>query len=300
MTFQISTTLPSDQTGTNMLNDDICKIIFDILPISDRRSFIRICASVQNLSIYMVDAEIEFQKLIKKTIFWKEIYSGFYYPLYKYTIELLYDDYIHLIPDRYIIADNRILYQYRKIYKRLGQKKESIFFTKLLRAGNISTKNIDAFMCGAAEVGDIETLEQLINAGYKFSPLLISYAGKENQLETIKWLHKNGAVAPYRTECFAAKKGHVDVFKFLVTEMNCKISHHSCRAGAEHLEIVKFICEHYPKLLSPTAASGNIDVVKFLFSQNPNLLENICNNAAKNGHIAVSYTHLTLPTNREV
>jgi len=40
--------------------------------------------------------------------------------LYKYTLELIYDNYYHLIPDRYFCQQNRIMFMYPIIYKKVA------------------------------------------------------------------------------------------------------------------------------------------------------------------------------------
>jgi hypothetical protein len=143
----------------------------------------------------MAVAESVFQAMIQKIKYLQrdDHYSIFYHPLYKYTAELLYDGYTHLIPDRYITADNRILYQYPKIYKKLGQRNNIEFIMRLIDHGDVTNKIVDAFMYGAAEIGNIEILRLLKAKGFYFSEYLVAHASKGNQLETIKWLQQNGA-----------------------------------------------------------------------------------------------------------
>jgi hypothetical protein len=69
----------------------------------------------------MPKIELTFQKMINDTRFLcKTNFSGFYFPLFKFTIELLFDGYD--IPDKYIIPENRVL-RYPKIFKYLTNKK---------------------------------------------------------------------------------------------------------------------------------------------------------------------------------
>uniref|UniRef100_A0A6C0CA55 Uncharacterized protein n=1 Tax=viral metagenome TaxID=1070528 RepID=A0A6C0CA55_9ZZZZ len=79
----------------------------------------------------MTKIESEFQDMINGTkIFCKNSISGFYFPLYKFTIELLFDGYV--IPDKYIVLENRILHQYDKIYEQLAERGYMALIEKML------------------------------------------------------------------------------------------------------------------------------------------------------------------------
>lgn len=124
---------------TRMLNHDVCKNIFDILPMSGKRLFIRTCKFINSLSVYMSSAEAAFQNMINDTAFVsKRYFSGFVFPLYKFTVELLYDDYE--IPDLYMSEDNIILYSYNQIYQSLGKKGNLKLIKRLADYNELSEK----------------------------------------------------------------------------------------------------------------------------------------------------------------
>src|ERR1044071_10099042 len=163
------------------LPEDIIKLIFLSLPITDKRSFMRTCHTYHKYSKLMPQIEKEFQSMIIKTKFFdKTNFTGFSNSLYKYTIELIYDDYDHLFPDKYIIPENRILHQYRKIYYRIGLKGNLNMFKKFLRVNRnyYFESNIEKFMDGAAQSNRIQVLKWMKNKDYKFSSFTTAYAIK--------------------------------------------------------------------------------------------------------------------------
>src|SRR5688500_3361451 len=101
-------------------NNDVYQDLFNILPITDKRSFIRTCKKNNSQSVYMPYVETKVLKMINKTHFLSNTRIKFYCKLHQYTVELLFDEYA--IPDKYFIHENRILHQYPKIYKRLSKK----------------------------------------------------------------------------------------------------------------------------------------------------------------------------------
>ena len=77
---------------------DILQLIFNICPITDKRNLIKTCKTCHKLSILMPNIEKDFQKMINSTKYLDEIkFTSFDNSLYKYTIELVYDGYSHLI-----------------------------------------------------------------------------------------------------------------------------------------------------------------------------------------------------------
>lgn len=244
-----------------MLNDDIHKYIFDMLQISDKRSYIRTCKIINALSVHMPNAEFVFQKMINDTHFLHGYYySGFYHPLYKFTIELLFD--CRPIPDKYIFADNRILFQYPKIYKKLSRRKDLDLIIKLFNCNGLSKENLDFIMRGAAEVGDIEILEWTKKI-YPFSERATAHAALGNQIKILKWLIENGAMFDDFAKYYAAKKGHLEIFKYLVLDLG--LGPNDCGYDV--------------------GLGGHIDIAKFIYSCDPESLFEVCDGAAERGDL---------------
>src|SRR5437868_10230567 len=153
-------------------NKDITNIIFNLLPITTKRGLIRTCKLFHQLSIHMPIIESEFQQMINnKQFFYVCKFPGFYNPLYKFTIEFIFDSTTHLIPDRYVIIENRILHQYKRIYYVLGKRNDLEMIKRLfkLNRNSWSWNNVEYAMMGAAKCGNIEMLDFMLRNNRKFT-----------------------------------------------------------------------------------------------------------------------------------
>ena len=95
---------------------DIVRVVFSDLPITDKRNLTRTCREHQTLIDMLRLAVEDFHDQIRKTGYagLKKVSLS---QLCKFTIELLFDGYAHLIPKRYIIEGNEVFYgQYGLIY----------------------------------------------------------------------------------------------------------------------------------------------------------------------------------------
>src|SRR5438045_743190 len=163
---------------------DIINHIFYSLPITDKRNFIRTCKTFYNLSRFMAQIEKEFQKMINDTKFFFSMnFTGFYNPLYKYTIELIYDNYYHLIPNKYIISENRIMYQYKKIYYRIGLNGNLRMIKLFNQKNRISDMNSSYVIKGAAIGGHLNILKWMQGNNYSLDSKTIAYAAKGEKME---------------------------------------------------------------------------------------------------------------------
>jgi len=220
-------------------------------------------------------AESLFQKMINDTHFIDNVrYFGFYYPLYKFTIELLFDR--HVIPDKYFVQENRILHQYPKIYKRLGKYGDLALIEKFLKLNRDSCrgKNSDFIMTGAAKFGNIDVLKWMVQNNYLINDIVIANAAKGNQIETLEWLvgrtnRRDSIVASY-----AAKKGHMNILKYLIKvgyPVGYAAACHAANNG--HQDMVMFLYPNYPastvtfNIWQGAIISGNIEILKFLHSK---------------------------------
>src|SRR5688572_23404176 len=114
-----------------MLNSDINSIIFNSLPMTDKRSFLRTCTNINRFSSQMPNIESTFHEMLNNTGYIHyRYYPAFYIPIHKFTIELIFDD--RTIPDRYIIGENQILHQFPKIYKKLTERGQISTIEKML------------------------------------------------------------------------------------------------------------------------------------------------------------------------
>uniref|UniRef100_A0A6C0CAU7 Uncharacterized protein n=1 Tax=viral metagenome TaxID=1070528 RepID=A0A6C0CAU7_9ZZZZ len=258
-------------TSLAQINNDLYQDLFISLPISDKRAFISTCKITNQSSVQMLKYELSFQKMINVTkYFSKRYYSGFYNPLYKFTMELLFDGYE--IPDKYIIVENRVLHQFPKIYRRLGERADLDQIKKLLKLNRNSfmEDNAEWTMAGAAKAGNVSILRWMIRNGYPLCDLAATYAVKGNQLRTLKWLVRRGCKLNDMIVSNAAKNGFMDIVKFLVFDLNRSLGDAAYFAALRgHFQIVKFIYSVDPTALfevcEGAARSGNLDILKFAY-----------------------------------
>jgi len=247
-------------------NVDTRKYLFDILSISDKRTLICTCKDMYVFSMFMPDIEKKFQTVIKeKKYLGHRRFYGFYNPLYKYTIELLFDGY--MMPDRYIISRNKILYAYPKIYRDLIKRGNLPLIKKMLKINdtNFTIKNYYAIIHAAAKSGNIKIIEWLIiKKNYGRCENLIASAAKGGQFETLKWLEEQNFIAGDLAACYAAGNGHTDILKYLVNDKQI-----------------------YDISGYDAASKGRIDMVKHLYSLCPTSLCDACRSAAKAGHLDI-------------
>uniref|UniRef100_A0A6C0C9E5 Ankyrin repeat protein n=1 Tax=viral metagenome TaxID=1070528 RepID=A0A6C0C9E5_9ZZZZ len=258
-----------------MLNTDIQYLIFHLLPISDKRSFVRINKLANKLSIHMPQVEIDFQKMMNDANFFHNGMGDlFFYPLYKFTLELLYDGYD--VPDKYIIMENKSLYQFPRIYKYLAKQDNFTIIQKLLRinpTGFNTNSNTECVMIGAAMTGNIKILEWMFQnyCGYYFSVTVSAI--KAGQFDALLWLVKHNFPISNKATYYAAGYARMDILQFLVVHMRMHVD--PCLAIRNgHFDIVKYIYSVYPDnmrvcgIIDEAICSGNLDLVKFIYEKN--------------------------------
>ena len=144
-----------------------------------------------------------------------------------------------------------------------------------------------------------------------------------NKLELLKWIREE-------KECkweactinVAALQGNLEMVKYCVAN-ECPFNEWACESAAlkGHLEILKYLREEVKApwdsyTAASAAGNGHLHILEYLVERKyDKYSERACEYAAKNGHLeclkylretakapwnSVSYTHLTLPTNREV
>jgi len=207
----------------------------------------------------MPSLELLFQKMINDTKFLgSKRYYGFYHPLYKYTIELLFDGY--MIPDKYLVVKNRVLREYHKIYKILGRRGDLELIIKLfkLNNGHLSYNNLLSVSSGAASAGKIHVLEW-ISIHDNLPGFMTAYAAKDNQLKTLLWLIDHSRYVGNLTLKYAVENGHMDIIRFLID--NKKYNFNYCGVA------------------NRAASKGHIDAVTLLYSIDPHSLNSVwrCN-----------------------
>ena len=255
---------------TNLIHD-IILTIFTYLPITDKRNLIRTSTLFHKLSAHMPQIEKEFQKMINDTKFLISInYTGFYNPLYKYTIELIYDGYSHLIPEHYIISKNRIMHEYKKVYYRAALNGNLDMIKILLSSKQnyyIKRQNAAQVMIGAAEAGRFEILEWMLDNNYHFNGCMTAYAAKGNQFELFKWLINEG----------------------------CKIDDKTCQYAmeTENISMIKWLYENKPESciyenpIHIAVSKGLFEIIKWLHKKMPSKMTKVCDHAIETGQLEI-------------
>jgi hypothetical protein len=267
---------------------EIIKIIFSFLPISDKRNFLRTCKTYHQLHILMKKYENEFRKMINEIDYLGtkiKTLEG----IEKYTLEIIYDGYANLLPKRYIIKENKILYEYGRIYYNSAVKNFKAIIEILLRC-NKRYENFIIF--GAAYEGNIELLEWVHENGCRSNYLIYHYAIDNGQLETIKWAHKKGYIWGNFICARAAKGGYLEIIKWL-RENGCKWDHYTCQRAAKygHLEVLKWVRENGCKwddyTCAAAAQNGNLEILKWLRENGCPWDNETYERAVKNGNIDI-------------
>jgi len=217
--------------------------------------------------------EYEFHKMLNETSFFEtSFYNSLYNPLYKYTMELLFDR--HKVPDKYIITENRVLHQFPLLYYKIAARGDTHLIKKMLKLNRKSSYDNNAIraMRGAAEVGDIKFLRWAIQNGYQLDKTVAIFAAEGGKLEILEWIDDNFNCVTLKALCNAALKGHLEILKFFVVKKNVgtaaalkEISYFAAEGG--HLEIVKFLYLISKKTLQtvPSGAmiNGHLEILKF-------------------------------------
>jgi len=219
----------------------------------------------------MPELEAAFQKAINDIgYFHDRYYSGLYIPLHKFTMELIYNE--RVIPDKYIIPENKILHQFPKIYKKLTERGHTSTVIKMLnmKRNNYTDNNIDFVMRGAAKVGNIKFLRHLHQNGFKICRRTTGAAAKAGRFKTLKWLIKHGVKLDIYIVSDAAVGGNMEILKFLVIDKKCAIDNASFFAASKgQFDAVKFLYSIDPKSLgcaiSGAARGGYLEILKYAF-----------------------------------
>lgn len=250
---------------------DIYKYLFGMLPISDKRLFLRTCIAANKLSIYMPNVESLFQKMIIEQNFIGNL-AGLYFPLFKYTVELLYDN--HIIPNKYVIPENEILFEYDDIYAKLAERGNFSLIKKLSKMDkDYKISTLEHVIKGAARSGNMKILKW----GQKKIAIpeeAISEAIQGNHLDVIKWLLKNNGQICNGDIKYAAKNGNKIIFKFILK----KSIYHSCcyeacysAAQYGHLDLVQYCFQidavDKTFVADGAAHGGQLDILKFAYQQ---------------------------------
>ena len=194
------------------LPNDLIRIIFHHLPITDKRNLTRTCNTTQQLSDPLQHAIIDFHKMIRKTHYVTIEHES---NLCKFTIELLHDGYTHLIPKRYITKKNVILSDHGVIFNsaRRGQKSVLKLLMKCAKKF-LSETNSD---CALKEITN-----GCANGGH---------------LKLLRWASNNGCILHSFTSISAASNGHLKVLQWAIKH-GCAWDKYVCGHAAVSFSLI--------------------------------------------------------------
>ena len=96
------------------ISNDIVLVIFSNLPITDKRNLTRTCKRSHKPIRPPTACHQRISQNDSRNRIYLPLQNNILDSLCKFTIELLFDGYAHLIPKRYIIKQNDMLYKYEK------------------------------------------------------------------------------------------------------------------------------------------------------------------------------------------
>uniref|UniRef100_A0A6C0C6C1 Ankyrin repeat protein n=1 Tax=viral metagenome TaxID=1070528 RepID=A0A6C0C6C1_9ZZZZ len=202
-----------------------------------------------------------------------EVFNGnvlldFYFPLYKFTIELLFDNYP--IPDKYIIMENRILFNSHLIYQLITANKNVDFLKKMSHLIENFVSNYCAHIAlGAIQAGNVDVLKWVVKKGYIINNGIVKYAIQHGQFNILKWMiikHKcpldsNIIIDPM-------EQPSAEILKYFIMDKNNygnSIGYYVSFSG--HLDTVKFCHSVEPSIIRDVAIAaiqkGYLDILKF-------------------------------------
>ena len=285
---------------------DISNIIFSLCNISDKRNLIRTCRRNYLFTSQMPKYEKQFKKIINETNLFRHMTDSFrftrlytnvlpLYQLFSHSIELIYDKNEHLIPDRYICQENRILFMYPNIYKLISQRGNLSLLQKMVQIKHVPERKLNGLQMsrGAALGNHLHILDWMesypknnpficeVDSGYQIDEEITAYAALGNNFELLKAMLDRGVGQGFKiyniTIENAIKVGNDEMINWLLLEQN--INDYFSRRSE-----YKFC----PNAVAKAAIEQNrMDIIELLQDKFEGQLIDICNNAIKKGNIEI-------------
>lgn len=156
---------------------EIVRIIFSYLRIPDQRMCIRTCKSYQNLVVDEMNDEMK--RMLKYS--WTEIK---YLSMAKFTLEFLYYGYHHLVPDHYMIYENRVLHSDYCVFERCVKCKYDKTLDFMMHHSFqhciFYYEVYETIQGAAAQFGRLDTLQWILNVA-------LIYAFQDGVYEQSTW-----------------------------------------------------------------------------------------------------------------
>ena len=280
----------------NLLIDNL-RIIYNFLPIPDKRNFIRINKKCNTLAYLISNSKNEFRKNMAIYQIFKEYKFDMknLTKLEELTMESLYYGYISMMPRSYINNNNRLLKEsYLYFHTGVIGNKEIIHMLT-----SISKINICDITEGLAFSGHTKLLKIYINMIVsmdkdkdKDKDNIITAASAGRQIKILKWLsRKYGLESNSNSVSAAFNNNHMDVFIFLIKKIGAY-------EGKYYME---FICNGYmdviirihnqgydmPDACQIAVESNQLEILKWLRGKNYLWDDRLCYTAAMYRHFDI-------------
>ena len=194
----------------NFLPREIHLIIIQHLPIPDVRKIIRCNRLFNSFKDKIQQYQDEFIEMINDTKYLGEkiiTLNNFE----KYTLECAYYGYANMILPNYIRPDNKILYNYPRLYFNSAKRK----FKKLIKILFHCNKSCKINICsGAAFGGHLNLLKWARENGCDWDSLTCTAAACNGHMDILKWARENGCDWNSDACAYAALNGHLEVLKW--------------------------------------------------------------------------------------
>ncbi len=307
------------------LPNDLILYIFDLIrKITDKRQFIKTNIRFNNLTKNLMK-NVEKQFIIKnyKNVICDHDMKNFNdinsYFVEKFTFELMYDDYLHLMPMSYLTPKNTIIMEalaYRgdiKLLQLALNNSCSITYNTLTNAaenGHIETIKWLSEKYGTNSWGNeklcyyacknnhLHILEQLYSENYTFYGMPFYVAAKYGNLEILIWAKKHDLYIGRNAYVYAGGNGHLDIVKWGIENDGYDPGWDACceAAGNGQLEVLKWLseygCEWNSFTCTHAASEGQLECLKWAIENGCEWDEDcLCDieytNPAENGHFEI-------------
>jgi hypothetical protein len=209
-----------------------------------------------------------------------------------YTYEIMFEGYLHLLPDRYKCLENRTLYENNRIVYQNAKMGRFDIITFLLKYNPYAISQI---LMGFGEVGNIEGLEWL-KSNYNIHKLkvYVTYelnynAGNNDDRKLLLWLRDNNFIDKGEASNAAARNHNLDLLKWLKDNNFCigkNVHSHSLRESKVS-EWIKLNASPNECSFLRAVRMGNLDILCWLKNQNCPHNDEIFYEAGKKGDIKI-------------
>ncbi len=287
---------------------EIIITIFDFIEwITDKRRISQTCKLYNNIMNEYIKCMGSYNKIIYNT--YPKIFSmgnelcrdPFFqdnvnytdkYCVEKFTLELCHDNYLDLLPMKYLIPENKIIVTILILFGETELLKIALINGCKLH-NIIDRKTFNYNSCDFAAIGgNIDILQLVRLRGCEWDGKTCKYAAYYGHLHVIRYLIDNGCELDLGTCINAAKMGHLHILEWWKEE-NILWDPEVCAAAASHgqLEIIIWLrengCEWDCQTCVEAAANGHLNVLKWARENGCDWDCRTCTVAAGHGHLDI-------------